>query len=101
MDRSLLCYAKGRAGDWEAICLDLDISVQGESFDEVYGSLNESIEVFVETVMELPESDQARLLRRRSPWSVRLTFFRYVLRSLIGRSNNDNDQAQFTVACHA
>ena len=36
MDRMVRCYAKGHTGDWEAICLDLDIAVQGESFEDVF-----------------------------------------------------------------
>ena len=27
--RILHCYASGRDGEWEGICLDLDIAVQG------------------------------------------------------------------------
>ena len=33
--KSLRCYAEGRDGSWEAICLDLDIAVQGGSFEGV------------------------------------------------------------------
>ena len=47
--RSLRCYAEGRDGDWEAICLDLDIAVQGSSFEEVFRSLQEAISLYLET----------------------------------------------------
>ncbi len=43
MARTLRCYAEGRDDSWEAICLDPDIAVQGESFAEVVDSLNEAI----------------------------------------------------------
>jgi predicted RNase H-like HicB family nuclease len=51
--RSLHCYAEGRNGDWEAICLDLDIAVQGGSFEEVFGSLREAISLYLESVADL------------------------------------------------
>jgi hypothetical protein len=27
--RNFLCFAQGREGDWEAICVDFDIAAQG------------------------------------------------------------------------
>ena len=101
MDRMLLCHAKGHTGDWEAICLDLDIAVQGESFEDVFGSLNESISLYMKTVEELPEADRARLLHRRAPLSVRFKFFFYALWSLLGNNSSHDSRAQFTVACPA
>ena len=35
MMKRLLCFAEGKEGDWEGICVDLDIAVQGASFNEV------------------------------------------------------------------
>ena len=35
MARLLRCYAEGRIGKGEAVCLDLDIAVQGRSADVV------------------------------------------------------------------
>ena len=99
MDRMLLCHAKGHSGDWEAICLDLDIAVQGESFEDVFGSLSESISLYLDTVEELPESDRARLLHRRAPLSIRLKFFLYALWSLLGSKTSHESRAQFTLAC--
>ena len=60
--RNLLCYASGHGHDWEAICLDLDIAVQGQSFDEVFNDLNEAIALYLESVRELPEAERARLM---------------------------------------
>ena len=99
MDRMLLCHAKGHIGEWEAICLDLDIAVQGESFEDVFGSLNKSITLYLDTVEELPEADKARLLHRRAPLSIRLRFFFYALWSLFGNKTSNESRAQFTVAC--
>jgi hypothetical protein len=72
-DRVLQCFAEGQHGDWEAICLDLDIAVQGSSFDEVRQCLKEAIELYLEEVSTLPEADRSRLLwRRAAPSWVRL-----------------------------
>lgn len=65
------CYAWREGGVWEAICVDLDIAVQGISFDDVYHRLNDAVVDYVETVSDLPEEDRARLLKRRAPLSAR------------------------------
>lgn len=98
MRRVLKCYAEGHDKDWEAICLDLDIAVQGESFEDVFSALNESIKLHIETALSLPKSDQARLLERPAPLMVRLKFLRYALR-LMFRSGDKDDgfHHQFTV----
>ena len=30
--RKLTCYAWGKPGDWEALCVDLDIATQGKAW---------------------------------------------------------------------
>ena len=57
-ERVLSCYALGRQNSWEAICLDLDIAVQGDSFGDVSRKLREAISAYVEYVLKLPEADQ-------------------------------------------
>jgi predicted RNase H-like HicB family nuclease len=66
--RNLRCYAEGRDGDWEAICLDLDIAVQGRSFEEVFSSLQEAISLYLESVADLPADEQEALLHRPAPF---------------------------------
>jgi hypothetical protein len=74
MQRVLHCYAFGRDDQWQAICLDLDLAVQGGSFEEVFRLLNDTISFHMEGIMELPQDDQRRLLSRSVPWLVRLKF---------------------------
>lgn len=70
--RNLLCAIEGRGEEWEAICLDLDIAVQGRSFDEVRQLLAEAVSsYFVDAAQEAP-ADRDRLLARRVPARVRL-----------------------------
>lgn len=67
MGSNLGCFAWGEDGDWEAICLDLDIAVQGESFEEVKSLLNEAIGSYLDVVKQVSPKEAKRLLNRRAP----------------------------------
>ncbi len=97
MRKVLRCYAEGRDGEWEAICLDLDIAVQGDSFEEVFHALPKAVELHLDAVMALPEEDRSHLLDRPAPFSLRLKFFFYALRSLFSSDDRDGYHHQFTV----
>ena len=94
--RTLHCYAEGQDGDWEAICLDLDIAVQGRSFEEVSLSLREAIALYLETVEDLPPAERGKLLHSRAPVAVRLRFLGHALRGLFV-SDGDRQRHQFTM----
>ncbi len=95
--RSLRCYAEGRDGDWEAICLDLDIAVQGGSFQEVFSSLQEAISLYLESVTDLPPQERQALLHRAAPFPVRFKFLTHALRGLFAGSDGDRQRHQFTM----
>ena len=95
--RTLHCYAEGRDGDWEAICLDLDIAVQGRSFEEVFGSLRAAIRLYLELVSSLPADERRSLLERPAPILVRLKFLAQALRGLFVDRDGDRQRHQFTV----
>ena len=85
----LRCAAEGSRGQWEAICLDLDLAVQGQSFEEVYKELNEMIVGYLETVSTYSPAEQARLINRKAPFGLRFRYtVRYLLASLFGRDSN-------------
>ena len=94
--RTLHCYAFGRVGDWEAICVDLDLSVQGASFEEVFQSLGKATTLYINSLRDLPEADQNRLLYRPAPLSVRLKFLGHALASLL-TIRPDRFHHQFTM----
>lgn len=77
--RVFQCYAEGREGRWEALCLDLDIAVQGESFAQVFRDLDAAIRNYLDYVAGLPEADRHRLLNRKAPLWLRLTFLWHAL----------------------
>jgi predicted RNase H-like HicB family nuclease len=95
--RILRCYAEGRDGDWEAICLDLDIAVQGGSFEEVFGSLQKAISLYLESVTELPPQEQHALLHRPAPLPVRFKFLTHALRGLFAGGDGGRQRHQFTM----
>jgi predicted RNase H-like HicB family nuclease len=96
--RFLYCYASGREGAWEAICLDLDIAVQGRSFEEVSRLLREAIGLYLETVEDLPEAERAAFLSRPVPFRTRLGFAIEAFWSTLRASADGELKHQFTMA---
>jgi hypothetical protein len=95
-------YAHGRPGAWEAICVDLDIAVQGESFDEVRGVLNEAVVSYIQDALKETPKDRNRLLNRRAPFWVKLKFAAIFIAHISStRKNADELQAGFDIPCHA
>lgn len=95
--RTLRCYAEGRDGEWEAICLDLDIAVQGSSFEEVFSSLRQAISLYLESVTDLPSQERRALLHRPAPFYVRFKFLTHALRGLFADIDGDRQRHQFTM----
>ena len=71
MDLRFRCYAQEHGQRWHAICTDLNIAADGDSFREAKASLRTCIELYLEGVADLPAIEQHRFLRRRAPWHVR------------------------------
>lgn len=93
MQKVVRCYAEGRGGQWEAICLDFDIAVQGTSFDEVYHSLNKAIAEYYEYVEGLPEAERKRFLTRKAPLSASIKLALGTLTGiLLDRRTNDRTE---------
>ncbi len=102
MSAELLCVARGRDKEWEALCLDLDIAVQGRSFDEVRQLLGQAIATYIQDATAEAEPDRSRLLQRRAPWRVRLLWaWRFFRAALYGRNHNSDSAVGFPVACPA
>lgn len=95
--RALHCYAEGRDGDGEATCLDLDIAVQGRSFEEVFSSLQEAIALYLESVADLPEDERRRLLHRTVPLLTRLKLLWQAARGLFRTEGGQTQHHQFTM----
>ncbi len=96
--RALYCYVSGHEGAWEAICLELDIAVQGRSFEEFSSLLREAIALYLATVSELLEEERSAFLSGSVPFTTRLGFaIAAFLSALCARGNGDLKH-QFTMA---
>ena len=71
MDLEFQCYTQKCGSQWHAICTDLDIAADGDSFQDARESLATCIEMYLEGIEELPTREQRRFLTRRAPWYVR------------------------------
>lgn len=71
MSVAFRCYAYGDGRRWQGICTDLDIAVDGASFEDVRESLTTCIELYLDGLDELPVDAQRRLLARKAPWCLR------------------------------
>ena len=102
MRKVLLCGAEGHGNEWEAICFDLDIAVQGSSFEDVFESLNTAIALYAETVEALPAGERARLVEQSAPLRVKLKFFVRAFSTLFRDHGNDGSYShQYTIPCAA
>ena len=102
MHHIVRCYAEGRPGAWEAICLDFDLSVQGDSFEDVYRDLNKSIEMYCNYVNQLPEEERMSFIRRRAPLTLRLRFLWHAIRGFFdGDDDSNKSRHEYTAPCHA
>ena len=100
--RDVVCYAHGKPGDWEGLCIDFDIAVQGRSFHEVQKLLEEAIADYVAAALDEAPEDRDRLLNRRAPFFVSLSWtVRVILSNLRRHRNDDDSSAAFPVACAA
>ncbi len=105
MANKLTCFARGRPGEWEAICLDYDIAVQGRTFEEVEQLLGMSIDDYVESARQEPPDVRDRLLRRAVPTRVRLSYILgFVWHNLASRRRRDDGdrlEHSFQMSCPA
>jgi predicted NBD/HSP70 family sugar kinase len=104
MSGNLLCFARGRPGEWEAICLDYDIAVQGRSFEEIERLLAISIDDYIESARQEAPEVRDRLLRRAAPIHVWLSYaIAFLWHNCCGRQRKTGDRLEhsFQMPCPA
>ena len=106
MRRVLHCYAEGWENQWEAFCLEFDIAVQGDSFEDVRGKMDQAIGYYLEDVAELPQEEQLAFLRRSAPFSLwaKYIFFltlSFIFRGDAGQRRDKKERTDFTLHCPA
>ena len=92
MDLKLKCYVHGSEACWEAICVDLNVAVCGDSQREVRASLRKAVDLYLETVATLPTAELDGFLSRRAPWHTRARLAILTWLSAL-RSGRDRPQA--------
>lgn len=97
----LRCLAEQHDGAWEALCVDLDLAVQGDSFEQVYRDLAAAVAQYIDHVRTLPTSEQQRLLRRKAPLALRLRFARAALALAFLPRLERHGRAEFTLPAAA
>lgn len=100
--RDLLCYAHGHEGSWEAICVDLDLSVQGTSMEDVMRRLDKAVHSYVaDARKEAPEIARG-LLRRKAPFHVRISFWlRFQWYTLTRKRRHAGTAVEYGLPCPA
>lgn len=98
---SLLCFAHGSESGWEALCVDFDIAVQGDSFDDVKLMLDTAVQEYVRAIDNEAPADRLALLNRRAPWWVTLNLTARLIAHNVFRGRGGEAQASFPVLCPA
>lgn len=100
--RHLRCYARGHGGQWEAICLDLDIAISGRSLHEVRTLLNEAVRTYFEDVSKEAPDQRRRLLNRRAPLLTRLSIqAEFAIAGVLERNRERRRNRHYAFHCHA
>jgi predicted HicB family RNase H-like nuclease len=95
------CYAeRHESGQWEALCLDFDIAVQGDSFADVEAKLCSAVREYLEYVQALPEPEQKKFLARRAPLKIRLKILLHEVVNLLAKNfERKKERYSYTVPC--
>jgi len=59
---------------WQAICLDLDLAVQGNTCRETQDLMKDMISSYLETISTYSKEERKRMLNRKAPLWVRLAW---------------------------
>jgi hypothetical protein len=72
----LRCYAKREANEWVAVCVDLSLAAQGDTYDEARKKLDAQIREYVFDALVGEDRQHAvQLFSRRAPWSFLLRYW--------------------------
>ncbi len=94
---NLRCYAVSRGREWEALCLDLDIAVEADTFGEAKRGLEGAIDSYLATVTELPAKERKRMLKRKAPLKAWLAYYWAILQSWRRRDGDGYHHTLFNV----
>lgn len=74
-DLVLRCYAKRDGDQWVAVCIDLCLAAQADSFAEARAALDAQVVSYVEEALTVDRASAYELLNRKAPVSQRLEYW--------------------------
>lgn len=96
--RPFHCFAYLRNGAWEAICLDLDITVHAETLEDARSLLNGAVGSYIVAARSERPAVAATLVRRKAPLVVRLRCLaRYLRAALLKPHTVPSANAEFVL----
>ncbi len=86
----LSCYAENKTNQWHAVCLDLNLAAQGDTFEEVEMKLREMISEYVFDALVGEDREHADyFMNRKAPASLWAKYYLHCgLSRCLGLKNN-------------
>ena len=81
----LRCYAENSDNQWQAICLDLNLAAQADTFEEVESKLRDMINEYVFDALVGEDKEHSDyFLSRKAPWSLWLKYYFHCTLAKVG-----------------
>jgi hypothetical protein len=81
----LRCYAKQTEGQWVAVCIDLSLAAQDDTYDGARAKLKEQVDDYLDEVVNLHLEHARDLLHRPAPIEQRLEYQWIRLKGFLNR----------------
>jgi hypothetical protein len=80
IDLKLRCYAEQEENTtWFAICIDLNLAAQADTFEEVRAKLHTMVRDYVMEALTVDAQHIEDLIPRKAPWPFLLRYYRLTL----------------------
>ena len=96
------CSIEGGGSGWQAICIDVDLSISSRSKAEVMELLEYAVRTYVGDALAEAEPARSRLLNRRAPWTTRARWHSRLATARIGvKRGPPFEEARYALPCPA
>ena len=93
MKNLIRIHAEGQDKLWKVVCLDFDVAVRGDSFQDALESLDIAMSEYVQYIRRLPEDEQSALLGRKAPFALLIKFAWLVFQAIFKPNSNGEGRA--------
>jgi hypothetical protein len=94
MKNLIRIYAEGQDKLWKVVCLDFDVAVRGDSFQDALESLDIAMSEYVQYIRRLPEDEQSALLGRKAPFALLIKFAWLVFQAIFKPNSNGDGEGR-------